>query len=145
LRADLISEPTADSPHADQTRSSPPFVATSTYVGAAILGGIAGALTIADAVVMRLDLECRVMNRGCDGQGATALIYCVPLIFGVGCLCGTLWTWFTVRFAEDNIYASVFTYRGEHRWLNRALGAIMSIGPWVLVDSYMLSWAIHIQ
>jgi len=141
----LISESAENGQHSNQTRAAAPFVATSTYVGAAILGGVAGALTIADAVIMRLDLDCRVLNRGCDGQGAAVLIFYVPFLFAVGGLVGTLWTWFTVRLPADNVYASVFTYRGPHRWLNRVLGVIMSIGPWVLADSYMLSWATHNQ
>ena len=94
---------------------------------------------------MRLDLDCRVLNRGCDGQGAIMLIIYVPMMFAIGGLIGTLWTWFTVRLPANNVYASVFLYRGPHPWVNRALAAILSIGPWVLVDSYMLSWAIHIQ
>jgi hypothetical protein len=106
---------------------------------------MAGGITIADAVIMRLDLDCRVLNRGCDGQGAIALIYCVPFMFVVGGLIGTLWTRFTVRLPATNVYASVFTYRGPHPWVNRALAAVLSIGPWVVVDSYMLSVAIHNQ
>lgn len=94
---------------------------------------------------MRLELDCRVVNRGCDGQGAIALIYYVPLMFAVGALIGTLWTRFTVRLPATTVYASVFTYCGAHPWANRALAAILSVGPWVLVDSYMLSVAIHNQ
>ncbi len=95
--------------------------------------------------MMRLDLDCRVLSRGCDGQGAIMLIFYVPFMFAVGALIGTLWTRFTVRLPVTTVYASVFTYRGPHSWVNRALAAILSIGPWVLVDSYMLSVAIHNQ
>ena len=94
---------------------------------------------------MRLELDCRLLNRGCDGQGGMMLMFYVPVMFSVGALIGIWWTRFTVRLPATTVYASVFTYRGPHPWVNRALAAILSIGPWVLVDSYMLSVAIHNQ
>jgi len=114
------------------------------YVRLGLIGGICGECSAVCSLFFATEWSCIKGQQLChDGQAGMVLILTVPLFSVLGSVIAMLWTWITLRVPVKRIYASIFTYSGPRRNLNRGIGLAFVLCIWML--SVLLASAPFLQ
>lgn len=103
------------------------------YWRLSLIGGICGECTAVCSLFFATEWSCFKGQQLChDGQTGMVLILTVPLFSVLGSVFALLWTWITLRVPAERLYASILTYSGPRRILNRIIGLAVVFGIWML-------------
>ena len=104
------------------------------YLWLSLFGGLAGVLAALVSLVAGEWWICYSERQLCyDGQGGLVLIATIPVLAFCGAFASLLWTWLTLRIAPTKLWASIFRYSGQYRYLNRAYSVLVPIFFWVFI------------
>ncbi len=114
------------------------------YVKLGLIGGICGECSAVCSLFFATEWSCFKGQQLChDGQTGMVLILTVPLFSVLGSVIALFWTWITLRVPVERIYASILTYSGSRRNLNRVIGLSVVLCIWML--SVLLASAPFLQ
>jgi hypothetical protein len=103
------------------------------YVLLGLIGGLAGEFTAVISLFISTWWACRTGNQVChDGQAGMVLIVTIPVLSFLGSILSLVWTWISLGFASNRLWASLFRYDGPNRLLNRVLATAIQIIFWPL-------------
>ena len=114
------------------------------YLVSVLCGGIAGTFAIIFAVFADLDWKCKHWNKGCyDGQGGIVLVVLVPIMFAIGGLPGSLWTFLRSKLSSRSVLA--IEYPGPMELQSRILRLAVPAALWCLIGFLLFKSLVYLE